>query len=347
MDRLGRWLEHAGRRGWQIGGVAVGVYVFWVLYQRLLLLVLIIFAAMLMTAFLVPIARWFERRGLSRTLATVVSVLGSVVLIGGALWLVGYRVAGQMSQLSSQLEQVRSSLTETLRSGPLSLPSGVVQRPLDQLGQWASNHGAAIAKQLVGVIGALGGLLTAVILAFFLVRDGDRIKDWLLDHLVDPDERDRVEGAASEAGETLRGYIQAVVVIGSLDALLIGIALLVLGVPLALPLAVLTFIGGFFPVVGATLAGFLAALVALVSGGVVEALIVVAVVIAVQQLDGNVLQPVIMGRAVNLHPVAVLLALTAGGILAGIAGAFMAVPLTAVATALVRELWVSSPQGIS
>ena len=197
------------------------------------------------------------------------------------------------------------------------------------------------------MLGLLGGLVTAAILAFFLVRDGDRIQQWLVEHLVDPDDRDRVEAATRTAGGTLQSYIQAVIVIGGLDAVFIGIALLVLGVPLAVPLAVLTFLGGFFPVVGATVAGFLAALVALVTGGVLDAVIVVGVVVAIQQIDGNVLQPVIMGRAVNLHPAVVLLALTAGGMLAGIIGAFMAVPIAAVATALVRKMWVSSPDGIS
>lgn len=346
MDRLTRWLEHAGRRGWQVGGIAVGVYVLWVLFQRLMLLWLIIFVAALMTAFLVPIARWIERRGLSRTLATVVAVVGSILVTGLVLWLVGFRIAGQMSELSSQFSQVRTSLVDSLRDGPLALPPGAVNQPLDRIGEWASSHGATIARQALGIVGLLGGLVTAAILAFFLIRDGDRIQQWLLDHLVDPEERDRADTASRTAGDTLQSYIQAVIIIGGLDAVLIGIALLVLGVPLAVPLAVLTFIGGFFPVVGATLAGFLAALVALVTGGVVEAVIVVAVVVAVQQIDGNVLQPVIMGRAVDLHPAVVLLALTGGGMLAGIVGAFMAVPAAAVATALVREMWASSPDGI-
>lgn len=346
MDRLGRWLAHAGRRGWQVGGVAVGVWVAWVLFQRLKLLVLIIFLAVLMAAFLVPVARWLEERGLPRTPATAVALLGSVAISGSVVWLVGYRVTTQMSELTSQFEDVRTTLVESMRDGPLSVPTTLVQRPMDQLGQWASEHGAVVAEQFLGVIGLLGGLVTAAFLAFFLVRDGDRIRQWLLDHLVDRDQRDRVEAATSTAGETLRGYIQAVVIIGGLDALLIGIALLVLGVPLAIPLAVLTFLGGFFPVVGATVAGILAALVALASGGLVDALIVTAVVVAVQQIDGNVLQPVVMGQAMNLHPAVVLLALTTGGILAGILGAFMAVPVTAVATAVVRELWVTSPEGI-
>lgn len=346
VNRLARWLEYAGRRGWQIGGVAVGVYVLWILYRQLTLLVLIVFVAALMTAFLLPIARWLERRGLSRTPATVAAVLGSVVAAGGALWLLGWRIAGQMSELTSQFDQVRTGLVEAVRDGPVPLPTTAVQRPMSQLGQWASSNTSEVAQQVIGVIGAAGGLVTAVVLAFFLVRDGDRMAQWLLDHLVDPDQRDRVETAAREAGGTLQGYVQAVVIIGGLDALLIGVALLVLGVPLAVPLAVLTFIGGFFPVVGATVAGLLAALVALASGGIVDAIIVVTVVVAVQQIDGNVLQPLIMGRVVHIHPAVVLLALTAGGLVAGIPGAFMAVPAVAVATAVVREMWVDSPDGI-
>jgi predicted PurR-regulated permease PerM len=190
----------------------------------------------------------------------------------------------------------------------------------------------------VTVLGLLGALLTALVVAFFLNRDADSIATWLLDRLVPDEQRELVAAAGRRAGDTLRGYVQGVIIIGGLDAILIGIVLLVLDVPLAVPLAVLTFLGGFFPVVGATVAGGLAALVALVSGGWVQGLVVAGATVAIQQIDGNLLQPVIMGRAVNLHPLVILLVLTAGGLLAGIAGAFLAVPVTAAAAAIGNEV---------
>ena len=339
MERVGRWLDHAGRRGWQLGGVAVGVYVLWALLGQLLLLIVTLFIAAVLAALLLPAARWLERRGVPRTLASVLVVLGGVLAVGGLLTLVGMRIGGQAPELGRQFEDVRRGLAETLRASPLDLPSSVVERPIEQLAELARSHGSAVARRLFGALGALGALVTAVILTYMIVRDGDRMRDWTLERITDDDRRERVDRAAARAGRTLHDYAKAVVVIGGLDAVLIGIALVVLGVPLAVPLAVLTFFGGFFPVIGATLAGGLAALVALASGGVVQGLVVVAVVVVVQQVDGNLLQPVVMGRAVDLHPAVVLVALTAGGLLAGIVGALLAVPLVAVATAAAHELW--------
>lgn len=338
MRRMGRWLATSGRRGWQIGGLAVGVFVVWTLLDLLLLLVMTVAVALLLAALLTPPARWLERLGPPRTVATLLTFVLLVVVVVGLGALLGVRVADRIPELTQQVGDVRASLRSYLQQSPLDISAEQVDRPFQQATSYLRGHGGQIASRALGLLGFLGALLTAVIAAFFMVRDGDQITGWLLEHAVDEDQRDRVARAGRSAGATLRGYIQAVVVIGGLDALLIGIALLVLGVPLAIPLAVLTFIGGFFPVVGATVAGFLAALVALATGGLVDALIVVAVVVVIQQIDGNLLQPVIMGRAVELHPLVILLALTAGGVLAGIVGAFLFVPATAVLVAAVREL---------
>lgn len=183
-----------------------------------------------------------------------------------------------------------------------------------------------------------GALLTFVVLFFFL-KDGDRIAGYCLAR-VGPRHREDARAAGERAWGTLAGFIGGQVVIAAADAVGIGLGLVLIGVPLAGPLAILTFFGGFFPIVGATAAGLVAVLVGLVSGGLTDALLVLAVVFGVQQLESNVLEPVVMGRAVPLHPVVILVAIGAGTVLAGVVGAFLAVPLAAVAAAVGNELRV-------
>lgn len=337
MDRVFGWLRIAGHRGWQLGGVAVGVFVLWQLFQKLMLLVLVVFIALLITALLLPVSTWLERRGLPASAAAAVTVVGGTAMLFGVGWLITVQIMGQVSELTRQFEQVRESFTTWLTQGPLDLSQQQIENYAEQATETIQQQWGRIASSLVSVVVAIGGFLTALVLAFFLIRDSQGINRWLLNRVVAADQQALVRAAAERAGATLQNYIQAVVIIGTLDAFFIGIALVVMGVPLAVPLAVLTFFGAFFPVVGATVAGFLAAGVATVSGGIVQGLIVVAVVIVVQQIDGNILQPVIMGRAVHLHPAVVLVVLTAGALLAGIVGAFLAVPFTAVAVAAGAE----------
>jgi predicted PurR-regulated permease PerM len=182
---------------------------------------------------------------------------------------------------------------------------------------------AALAVEIV-----TGAVLAAVTL-FFLVKDGHAIWPRAV-RLFPPRARDDVRAIGELAWDTAAGYIRSLTIVAAVDAVLIALALWLIGVPFVLPLAALTFVGGFFPIVGAFVAGTAAALVALVAEGWTAALLVVGATILVQQLEGNVLQPYVVGSAVRVHPLAILLAITAGGILWGIAGAFLAVPLVAV-----------------
>ncbi len=179
-------------------------------------------------------------------------------------------------------------------------------------------------------------VILTVIVLFFFVKDGEQIAGWLL-HLVPRERRETVRRGAGRGWGTLTAYMRGIVVVATADAVSVGLGLLLIGVPLVLPLMLLTFFGAFIPIVGAFAAGLVAVLVALVSGGLTDALLVLAMFIAVQQLEGNFLQPLVMGRAVHLHPLVVLLALTAGATVAGIAGAFLAVPLAAVVAAIGNE----------
>ncbi|MGH3001372.1 MAG: AI-2E family transporter [Gaiellaceae bacterium] len=204
----------------------------------------------------------------------------------------------------------------------------------------ASSVPTVLSGTMIAVELAVGTLL-ALFLLFFFLKDGDRIWAWVV-RLFPGDARADVEAIGRRGWKVLGGYLRGVSIVALVDAVLIGGALAVLGVPFALPLALLTFLGGFLPIVGANLAGFAAAMVALVSDGLLTALVVAAVVLVVQQLEGHLLQPLIVGRSVRLHPVAILLAITAGGVLWGIPGAFLAVPLTAVSAAAASHLRTGS-----
>ncbi len=198
--------------------------------------------------------------------------------------------------------------------------------------------GAVVALEL------LAGLLLAIVILFFLVKDGERMWRWAVG-LFPPTVRADVDAIGARAWETAGGYIRGVTIVALVDAVFIGLALWLIGVPLVVPLAALTFIGGFFPIVGAFVAGFVAAMVALVSEGWLAAVLVVGASVLVQQLEGNLLQPFIVGSAVRLHPLAILLAITAGGVLWGVAGAFLAVPLVAVTARAAAVLAEREPRG--
>jgi predicted PurR-regulated permease PerM len=176
-------------------------------------------------------------------------------------------------------------------------------------------------------------VILIVVLTFFFIKDGTQLRDWTVE-LFAEERRQVLREILDRAWSALATYVQGVFLVATIDAVLIGIVLLIVGVPIALPLIVLTFLAAFFPIVGSVLAGAAATLVALVSGGVVDAAIVLAAIIAIQQLEGNVFYPMIVGKRLQLHPVAILLALTAGGVLAGVAGAFLAIPVAAVVSAV-------------
>lgn len=217
--------------------------------------------------------------------------------------------SGQLPVDAERLEQARQTLAESLSGAGA--------------GSWAAGGAILFAEVVTGI------LLTIVVL-FFLLKDGPALWGFAL-RAVPVAHHDRAERLGSSCMEVLGGYVRGTTIVAVVDAVVIGTALVILGVPLALPLAVVVLLGAYIPLVGATVAGALAALVALVSNGVLTALIVVVVVLVVNQVEGDVLAPLVLGKALSLHPLAVLLALAAGTVLAGIIGALLAVPLVAAA----------------
>lgn len=321
--------------------VAGFVFVLGYIVSRLPLVFLPVFVALLFTSLLQPVTDWFARHRVPRSLAALAAVLLAVVLIGGLLAWIVPRTVSQLAANSDTLAQRAESLVRSLTR---LLPGE--QLTLDQVGeraeQWVGQHSRAIttgaASGVTALLTLLSGMLLSLVLTFFFLKDGSTLRRAALSPL-SPERRRLARAATGRAWGTLGGWVRGTVVVALIDAVGIGVGLLILGVPLALPLALLTFLSAFVPVIGAVFAGAVAVLVAWATDGTRDALITLGIVLAVQQLESNVLQPMVMGRVLPLHPAVVLLGVTAGGLLAGIAGAFVAVPLLAALTAGAQALF--------
>ncbi|MGN9774579.1 AI-2E family transporter [Micromonospora sp. H33] len=309
--------------------VVAGLYLLGRVAVLLAPLAIALAATVFLTAMLDPVQRLLRRLRLPAALAallTVVLLLGVFVGVGTLVWNL---TAGQFDKLSGELtrgvEQTRDFVTSTL-----PVTDQQLDRLIDQARQGLSQGGG-----LDPVSGArtaaevFGSALLALVLLFFLLKDGRTMWRWVLDRMTGPNRAVTAE-AGRNGWHTLGAYSRGTLMIAAIDAIGIGLALVVLRVPLAFPLALITFFGAFIPIIGATVAGVVAVLVALAANGPVTALLVLAAVIAVQQIEGNLLEPLIMKRQVNLHPAVILIVVTAGTLIAGIAGAFVAVPITAV-----------------
>jgi predicted PurR-regulated permease PerM len=242
-------------------------------------------------------------------------------------------VLSQSEDLFTKLEEGAREAVGVLE--PLGVGRQDVDRAIDQ--GLESVQGGAVANEVLTGAALLTqwaeAVILIIVLTFFFLKDGDRLWSWVVE-LFHEDRQPVLREVGVRSWGALSAYVQGVFLVATIDAVLIGAALLIVGVPVAMPLIVLTFVAAFFPVVGAFVAGTAAVLVALVANGLGAALVILAVIVAVQQLEGNVFYPIVVGRKLSLHPVGILLALTAGGVLAGVVGAFLAVPLVAVGAAV-------------
>jgi predicted PurR-regulated permease PerM len=348
-----RWLRQTAGISWRLLVIAAAIALIGMIVIRLRLLFLPAFVALLLATVLAPLANALIKRRVPRSVASFIVLVGFLGLFVGAIALLAPQVADELDDLGQTVKAGAEDVLAWLSEGPLDIEQEQVDNFVDQAGERLRENGSRIAGGAVAgtivIAELIAGLFLTLVLLFFFIKDGHVIARWILG-FVTPSHRDVVSRMGVRGWETLTGYVRGTAIIAFVDALIIGIGLFVIGVPLVIPLMVLTFIGGFFPLVGAVLAGIVAALIALVTNGVVDALLVVAIVTVVQQVEGDVLQPLVMGRAVNLHPLAVLLGVTAGGFLGGIAGAFVAVPVIAViaaASSVVRKKTLpESPEGV-
>lgn len=324
-----------------IVAIAAGSWVLLYLLAKLWVVILPVALAIVVATVLWPPTRWLTKHGLRPALAASITMVVFIGALAGVIALIVPSVVDQAPDLADKSTAGVNQVRDWMQGPPLRIRDEQLNSAVDAIVSRLQSSAAQIAGGVFsGVSTATSVLITlflVLVLSFFFVKDGPRLLPWL--HAVLGSRSGRhVEEVLDRIWATLGGFIRTQALVSLIDAVFIGAGLVILGVPLALVLAVITFIGGFVPMVGAFVAGALAVLVALVGNGFTTALIVLAIIVAVQQLEGNVLQPVLQSRSMKLHAVLVLLAVTAGGSLYGIVGAFLAVPVVAVVAVVVRYI---------
>ena len=337
--RLVRW----GVAAWAFVGLVVVGWMLATVAGTLSIVVVPLVLALFPAALLSPVSEWLIDQRVPPSLASLVTILAFLGIVVGGSSLLAPQIAAEAPGIVQEVQEGIGEIQQLIDEGLPLIDEGTDVGELLALGQeqaleFLQREGVAIASTLAeGVAGLLFGLVGL----FFYLKDGQRMAAWLRG-LFPRASQDTVGAIGVTAWHTLGGYFRGQLLVALVDAVFIGLGLWILGVPLALPLAVLVFFGGLFPIVGAVLSGAVAVLVALATEGFGIALAVLALVVAVQQLESNVLAPVVLGKATKLHPLAVIVSLTAGGVLLGILGAFLAVPVAASVArgaSIVRTRW--------
>lgn len=321
-----------------VGVVAVGIFQVIHFFE---VLVIPLMVAALLGGLLSPLVRILNEHRVPRGLSVAIVELGFIAVLGGTIALVGRQIVVGFVSLAHKLRSGFHEILHWMQQGPLHVTTHDLEGWLKQGNDAiAANKnqiatGAISVGHTAGEIGT-GILLTLFTLIFFLL-EGDRIWRFLVG-MIPQRARSAVDGAGRRGWQSMTSWVRVQIIVAAIDAIGIGVGAAILGVPLALPLGVLVFLGSFIPILGALVTGIMAAILALVSVGVVPALVMLAIVLVVHQVEAHVIQPFLMGRAVSLHPLAVVLAVGAGTIFAGVVGALFAVPLLAVVNAMVRYI---------
>nr|WP_051133478.1 AI-2E family transporter [Nocardia paucivorans] len=321
--------------------IAAGAWVIGKITAMLWVVLLPVLIATVVATVLWPPTRTLVRAGLRPGLAASLSVLGFLAVLAGVIALIVPSVVDQVPALADKSTEGINTVRDWLQGPPLNIRdeqlNSAAEAIVSRLQSSADQIASGVFTGVSTATSALIAIFLVLILAFFFVKDGPRFLPWL-HQIVGSRGGRHLEEVLVRVWSVLGGFIRTQALVSLIDAVLIGLGLVILGVPLALVLAVLTFLGGFIPMVGAFVAGALAVLVALVGNGFTTALIVLGIIVAVQQLEGNVLQPILQSRSMNLHAVVVLLSVTAGASLYGITGAFLAVPVVAVVAVVIRYI---------
>jgi predicted PurR-regulated permease PerM len=306
---------------------------------RLWSILLPVVLGLLMATVLWPATRFLRKHRWPPALAASTILLAFLLSFIGIIAALAPSVANQVTELADAATAGLQDLQEWLQGPPFNLGEDQIGEAVDSVINSIQGNAQNIAGYALTGVSAVGNslinLILALVLVFFYLKDGPRFVPWLSAQ-TGPRASRHVAALSYRMWNTLSEFIRQQALVGFIDAFFIGLGLLILGVPLVIPLAVLTFFGGFIPIIGAFVAGAFAVLVALVSNGVTTALIVLGIVILVQQIEGNVLQPIIQGRGFNIHAAVVILAVTAGSSLAGITGAFLSVPIAALLAVIYR-----------
>ncbi|MDH2424290.1 AI-2E family transporter [Sphaerisporangium sp. TRM90804] len=333
---------------WSWRLIVIGVVIYFTVQAvvRLSIVALPIAVALLLTALLFPLTDRLRKAGLRPIWATWITLLLSFVLVIGLGFIIGTRANEEFPRLFEQVQKTTRDVQDWLLHGPLQLREAQLTQMVDEVVRQINTQRSAITSTLLSTAAVFVEVLASIVLllfvTFFLLKDGERIWSWVLRGFGSASPR--VDRAGRAAWHTLSQYIHGTVIVAAIHGVVIGIVLFAMGVPLWAPLAVLIFLASFIPIVGIFFAGGLAALVTLGAKGLVYALVFLGILLIEQQLENHVLQPLIVGRAVKFHPLAIILVLAVGGILGGIAGAAIAVPIAAVLYRALPELRRSPPE---
>lgn len=334
----GRWLSDWSLR---IALIALAGFLVWKGLGFLWVGILPVLLALILSTVLWPPVRLLKKAGLPASLAALLSIVLGLGLIAGIIALITPSIVDQFPQLVDSASIGVRQLQDWIKGPPLNIQDDQLNSAINQGVSFMQQRGQDIATGVFSGVSVIGSvvvtLVMVVVLTFFFIKDGPSFLPWLRGITGRRAGRHLTE-VLTRSWFTLGGFIRTQALVSLVDAVFIGLGLVILGVPLAWALAVITFLGGFIPIVGAFTAGALAVLVAFVSNGLTTAIIVLVIIIAVQQLEGNVLQPILQSRSMNLHPVVILLAVAAGGTLFGILGAFLAVPVAAVVAVVLRYI---------
>lgn len=340
-ETIPRVLRVSAAVSWRLLVILGALYVLGTVMGRLHALVIPVAIALLLSALLAPAVSWLTRLRVPRALATAVVLVGGLAAVSGVLTFVVNAFIEGFPDLQRQIIRSLNAIKDYLATGPLHLREDQIANYLDQAQQWLQDNQAALTSGALSTASTFGNLLAGLVLMLFtllyFLYDGRQIWSFVL-RIVPKSSRAKIDVAGSRGFASLVGYVRATVLVAVVDAVGIGLGLSLIGVPLAVPLSALVFLGGFIPIVGALASGSVAVLIALVTGGPFTALAVIAVVLVVQQIEGNILQPLLLGRAVKLHALAIVLAITAGVVVAGIIGALLSVPVVAVLNSAIRSL---------
>lgn len=349
-----RGLRLAAAYAWRflLIAAAAGVIIWLVIQLKLLVIPLLI--SILITALLWPAFSWMLRRHFPKWLAIVIAAVGAIAIIGGLVWLVVWQVTREWASVQDRTVAAVDEFRQYLIDGPLHLTPEQIDDLLTQAGGFLQEQASLLWSGALALGTTVGHVLTGALLSLFillcLLADGGGIWRWTT-RLFPKRARAAVDGAGRAGWVTVVTYARTQLLVATIDAIGIGLGAFFLGVPLAIPIAVLVFLGAFVPIVGAVVTGALAVFLALVYNGPWIALWMLVVVLGVQQLEGHVLQPLLMGSAVKVHPLAVVLVVAGGAMIAGIPGALFAVPLAAfvnvVAVYISQRSWETGhgPQG--
>lgn len=326
---------------WRLGLILLMAGALVWLFSRISFLIIPVMVAALLAGLLSPVVRWLSRRRLPNGAAVAITVVGFIGVIVGALALVGRQLTSGFGELWSQSLTGVKQIQDWLADGPLHLTADQIDQYLKEASTALQDNSSSILSGALSFGSTAGhfaaGMVLALFILIFFLLEGDRIWAFLV-RLLPKKARAATFGAGRKGWASMVSYARIQMFVAFVDAVGIGAGAAIIGVPLALPLSVLVFIGSFIPVVGALVTGAIAVLLALVANGPVNALIMLAIVLLVQQLESHILQPLVMGKAVSLHPVAVILSVAAGSYLAGIPGALFSVPILAVANSAIRYI---------